>query len=441
MMLNIWRETSLLTVVALLASLSSCSDRKAPEIGEDDSPAQLSLFLTGNDHGMLRPCGCAKPVLGGISRRATLLKREAAQGTVVAFGNAIATGGRQQELKIETFLQAWESAGVQCYVVGDEDMHVGGSFWKNSASQMTEMPLVSLNLTLDGAAFLASHTIINVGDERVVVTGFVSPGSPHLTDPALRALKEPEVEGVLAALKTGQDRRRLVLFGTGDEAELLSFAVRSGLRAASRQLILVRPGISDLATSNLVEGDIISLELGKKGRDVLELPWPNEGTLVRHTLDGEVPADDDAEELLSFYRESVAFEDLLASSPMTGTAPGEYAGNDACAVCHKEAAAKWQPSRHAHAFATLSKTGDTLDPECIGCHVTGFALHGGYKKERTDLVNVNCEACHGPSARHVADQSPTPGGILGESFCVRCHDLDNSPDFEFKTYWPKISHK
>ena len=26
-------------------------------------------------------------------------------------------------------------------------------------------------------------------------------------------------------------------------------------------------------------------------------------------------------------------------------------------------------------------------------------------------------------------------------FCVNtCHDLDNSPDFDFKEYWPQIEH-
>ena len=24
--------------------------------------------------------------------------------------------------------------------------------------------------------------------------------------------------------------------------------------------------------------------------------------------------------------------------------------------------------------------------------------------------------------------------------CQKCHDLDNSPDFDFDTYWPKVEH-
>jgi len=24
--------------------------------------------------------------------------------------------------------------------------------------------------------------------------------------------------------------------------------------------------------------------------------------------------------------------------------------------------------------------------------------------------------------------------------CATCHDLDNSPDFDFPSYWPKVEH-
>ena len=25
--------------------------------------------------------------------------------------------------------------------------------------------------------------------------------------------------------------------------------------------------------------------------------------------------------------------------------------------------------------------------------------------------------------------------------CYECHDIDNSPEFDFDTYWPQIEHK
>jgi len=75
------------------------------------------------------------------------------------------------------------------------------------------------------------------------------------------------------------------------------------------------------------------------------------------------------------------------------------------------------------------------------------------------LVGNGCENCHGPGSKHVeAEQANLTGqapGNLGElrkqmrldlqyaekNLCIRCHDADNSHDYEFATYWPKIVHR
>jgi len=30
--------------------------------------------------------------------------------------------------------------------------------------------------------------------------------------------------------------------------------------------------------------------------------------------------------------------------------------------------------------------------------------------------------------------------VAKERVCIRCHDLDNSPKFEFDEYWKKVAH-
>jgi hypothetical protein len=108
------------------------------------------------------------------------------------------------------------------------------------------------------------------------------------------------------------------------------------------------------------------------------------------------------------------------------------------------------------------------DPECISCHVVGwdpgrfFPYQSGYESaEKTPhLKNVGCEDCHGPGEFHVAaenghnvalqkklqkamriTQAEASDPRSGRQNCFTCHDGDNSPDFEFKTYWPLIEHK
>jgi hypothetical protein len=34
------------------------------------------------------------------------------------------------------------------------------------------------------------------------------------------------------------------------------------------------------------------------------------------------------------------------------------------------------------------------------------------------------------------------GQVFGNvvKMCMECHDLDNSPDFDFQLYWPEVEH-
>jgi hypothetical protein len=53
--------------------------------------------------------------------------------------------------------------------------------------------------------------------------------------------------------------------------------------------------------------------------------------------------------------------------------------------------------------------------------------------------NVGCESCHGPGSLHAED--PSSENITarpGQVVCVKCHNPENSPHFDFATYVPKI---
>ncbi len=89
---------------------------KAGTAGVGPSPRAPGYFFIGNDMGMPRPCGCSKPALGGIVRRMGFfesLPEGVSKGSLlVSGGNLIHEGGRQQELKLETFLQELDALGA-----------------------------------------------------------------------------------------------------------------------------------------------------------------------------------------------------------------------------------------------------------------------------------------------------------------------------------------
>lgn len=175
----------------------------------------------------------------------------------------------------------------------------------------------------------------------------------------------------------------------------------------------------------------------------------------------------------------------LAGLGLTGIRHPEdsFAGSAACADCHTTATEIFQNTPHAHATQTLVDLDPPrhFDPECLSCHVTGwnpqeyFPYESGFVglKQSPLMHDMGCENCHGPAAAHVAAESgedeiseadmetlraalrmkivENEGNLSGQEppqvvgavvkKCLECHDLDNSPAFDFQTYWPQVEHE
>jgi len=107
-----------------------------------------------------------------------------------------------------------------------------------------------------------------------------------------------------------------------------------------------------------------------------------------------------------------------------------YVGEKKCKMCHKAEFTSWETTPHAKAWAAL-KPDEQKNPECAGCHSVGM------NESDSLLVNVACEACHGPGSEYKTKKTmedaklASAAGLLPitEATCVRCHNK-KSPTFK-----------
>ncbi len=114
-----------------------------------------------------------------------------------------------------------------------------------------------------------------------------------------------------------------------------------------------------------------------------------------------------ASRLSAYYRRvndhnKVAFADR--KPPPVPEGKSGYLGVEQCTACHAQERAFWDKTQHAKAYETLVVQHKQFNLDCVSCHVTGYEKPGGSTVTHVEnLTSVQCETCHGPGERHVAD--------------------------------------
>ncbi len=207
-------------------------------------------------------------------------------------------------------------------------------------------------------------------------------------------------------------------------------------------------------------GPTLVLSATKQGKFLARLDAPPDAK--QHWTGGIVElserfADDPAQVAnVARFRQELGRRDIAAGDTSFGSklpqgAPKEFAvaGTKTCRDCHKPEAQHepdvqaWDKSRHARAWKSLVEHAAQVDPDCQRCHTTGYGLPGGFVSmgRSQGFVDVGCEDCHGPSREHVREPKIHTGYFAqAANQCLACHDRENSPKYEFDTYWAKIRH-
>jgi hypothetical protein len=459
-------------------------ERNGP-IFTDWPAARAVLVITGELDGYIEPCGCTgkENQKGGLSRRQNFLRAVEEAGwplVAVDVGNQVKRFGRQTEAKFQSIVDGLRAMKVAAVGFGPGDLRLPAEELVAAVAAVGDQPtpFVSANVGLLGldAGITPKFRVVEAGGLKIGITSV-------LGDQELARIKNADIEfapagAALATVaaelaKAGCDHQVLLAFATPDETKALA--------AKHPQFdIVVTAGGADEPPLELptLPGGAKLVELGHKGMFAVAIGFftakDKPVRTQRVPLDARWGESKDMIDLLGTYQQKLETLGLdgLGLVPIRHPTGRRFAGSEACAECHQHAYDIWKETPHATALTTLEeqKPRRDGDPECLSCHVTGWApqrfepFEGGFTGMKTSpqLAHQGCENCHGPAAAHTAVERgdvraseaerdrlrqelvltlATPEGKQkAVNNCLECHDLDNSPQFDFDEYWPQVEH-
>jgi len=349
---------------------------------------------------------------------------------------------------------AMMESGCAATTIGAFDLFRGGEYLKQLIADH-DLPVVSANVydELTGELFVEPYIIVERAGVKFGITGALDP------DADVRTHRDVGQLGVIIGEPT--ETLPAVLEELQEKADYIVLLSQLGLEQ-SKLLAEEMPGIdfmligvvAQYAAKPFEVGSTVFLQPGYKGQRMSDyrLQFDEENAYLGYaglTLDLGEKVPSDAAMALLLKEHKVAIEDANkrraaarkpASTPTTSLYEEECLGVGAtCQRCHQPQMDQWTETAHANAFATLERGHQSTNPECLRCHTTcslDMPLDGSVRVQ-DNLKNVQCEVCHGKATEHARDGSY---GKVTVATCLRCHDDENSQDFDFAAYLPKVTH-
>lgn len=408
---------------------------------------QLQVVVSGEQLGYLTPCGCSKPLVGGMPRRGAALRSllsPGGAGVLLENGDLTPARGRQDELKAETLVDMLSLLRYDALNLGELDFRLGLPYLESLKARFSGALLCgnARVAMAEGDRPFAAQCLVtrSLGGRRsrLALVGVLSPSYAAEVASACPGVTLEDPSVTLARLPEAEAEVRILLYhGPMEELRrLVRRFPRFHLAVAAHEGYAGTMGPSR-------EGETLLVAGGARGKQLTEVDFPagsgKAGEPLTHTLGPEVPEDPAVLQLRAAYQQRVLDEGLLdriSRSP----SPGAYAGSTACSRCHAAAHQTWRGSAHSRALETLTRDHQDRDPECVQCHVVGLDRQGGFTSllRTPDLAGVGCESCHGPAAAHAAD--PKLALTPAARSCGSCHVPEHSPGFDYEKYWARIRH-
>ncbi len=341
----------------------------------------------------------------------------------------------QGRIKSDVALRAMKAMKYDAMVIGEREMALGDEFILEKMKK-SGIPIVESNMTYKGKRVGKEQIKLKKGDLKIGLLGVTLDqkrvGQEEWT------IHDP-FEVVAEEVGKIRDKVDLVIL-------MSHLGYRQSVALAEHvegiDVVLVGHQGRRVKTPLKVGGSILA-QSGDKGKYLgrIDLSFDRgekkivdfSGELI--SMAPEIPED---EEMAALYEEYQTKVKDMVKTEIKGRKKEEmqrasgYMGAIWCRSCHAEIYEGWNETPHAQAFLTLSRDGEEYNPECIGCHSTGHKEGGFITIDETPTFrNVQCEACHGPSSKHIASKGESPLLVQDESVCKKCHTGDRGEGFSY----------
>jgi len=419
------------------------------------SGAIITLFVSGDTRGYIEPCGCRRDQAGGLPARLTLIKQAATTNRLLLDIGNVTSGGRSYELlKLKSILAGMKQMGYTAVNLGEREANLDRETLIKIVGE-SHIPFVSCNLlNQDSGGLVAKSMVVeSVAGTRIGITGIVETAEDAV-GPGLRIRPAAEaLAETLPQLKQQADFIVVLAYARPDTLRsladrfheidcLLGGNVPQSSETAERLNRAVAFNVTD-------KGKVLGKLTFKRTGSTLELT----GSQALKVKDTIAPAPE-MTAIISDFKESLrqrnvelASEEGLDPIERSQTTADLYVGQQACATCHPAAHKINFESAHTRAFQTLVVKKSEFDPDCIRCHAVGYgAKDGFFNLQKTPaLAGVQCENCHGRGGNHakamgLKQRAASTFRPVTPNTCVKCHDKENSENFKYETFWPRIAH-
>ncbi len=428
----------------LITSTHSSSGKK--KISETASKTKgttsdsITVFLTGNVLGALKPCGCSGGQLGGLDRRPAVFNTVPPDKRLLIDTGALVpdTYSDQDTYKFSIIIEALKYLKYDVVNLTNQDIKMAKNY-----GPLDTIGFISSYQTDEQFPDISQHKFVLDKQEVDISVVSYDPQVMPLANIQDLFPKEPGIKTFNILIINDYS-------GYSDEIipEISKLGIVDCLICpikSDEPVLMSDPGARPLVCA-----------VGRFGRHISKL-------IIENSPDGrfklsfedirvkeELPRDPFLVDLYDVvYHDAIRSANLLEKH-LRFPLPNDlkYAGSKTCSSvgCHQFEYVVWSQNQHSHAYETLVEKGAQYDPECVVCHVVGYDDMSGFQTaEKTpDLENVGCEYCHGPGSAHNKNPYENKMTVIEDKIklCLKCHTPEHSGGFagHEQEYLQKINH-